>query len=131
MATSYPHQYGRTGHGAPTQAAHANYFKESLARRPFTNTANHQSNVRNAALGNKELPPKPVEEIVEQKQAASPPLPRQNTKTAPPSPPRLIVDNSNTHVYKRERLLGEVRGFSRTRSFFKRINREASRVYTK
>ncbi len=44
----------------------------------------------------------------EQKPPASPPLGRQNAKVTPPSPPRIIVDNSRSVEFLRVGLLGEV-----------------------
>ena len=46
------------------------------------------------------------------KPPSSPPLPRQNTKTTPPSPPRVIQDNSHAATYTRVGFLGEG-GFAR------------------
>ncbi|KAF9261697.1 Pkinase-domain-containing protein [Marasmius fiardii PR-910] len=54
-------------------------------------------------------PKKPQEK---QKQSNSPPLPRQNTKTAPPSPPQLIRDKSGYLQFQRLGFLGEG-GFAR------------------
>ncbi|THV04760.1 Pkinase-domain-containing protein [Dendrothele bispora CBS 962.96] len=46
------------------------------------------------------------------KQADAPPLPRQNTKTAPPSPPRIISDSAGHLQFHRVGFLGEG-GFAR------------------
>ncbi|KAF7301457.1 Serine/threonine-protein kinase [Mycena indigotica] len=43
---------------------------------------------------------------------ASPPLPRQNSKTTPPSPPKIIADKSGRQKYQRVGFLGEG-GFAR------------------
>jgi len=43
---------------------------------------------------------------------ADPPLPRQNSKTTPPSPPRLIIDKNRQVQYYRVGFLGEVRCIS-------------------
>jgi hypothetical protein len=51
--------------------------------------------------GRRQEAPKP-------KAPGSPPLPRQNTKTAPPSPPKIIKDNNRGLDYVRVGLLGEV-----------------------
>ncbi|KAF9052074.1 hypothetical protein BJ165DRAFT_1452511 [Panaeolus papilionaceus] len=42
------------------------------------------------------------------KAAADPPLPRQNSKTTPPSPPKVIMDKSGRMQYNRVGFLGEV-----------------------
>ena len=44
----------------------------------------------------------------QQRNPSDPPLPRQNVKVAPPSPPRVITDKSRTLQYTRVSMLGEV-----------------------
>jgi cell cycle serine/threonine-protein kinase CDC5/MSD2 len=53
------------------------------------------------------VPGEPVSKQA-QKAAADPPLPRQNTKTTPPSPPQVIKDTGRSTQYLRIGLLGEV-----------------------
>ena len=50
-------------------------------------------------------PPKQQEQP---KQPSSPPLPRQNAKVTPPSPPKIITDKSRTLEFMRVGMLGEV-----------------------
>ncbi|KAF7968335.1 hypothetical protein HWV62_30957 [Athelia sp. TMB] len=71
-------------------------------RNPLANAQVNQATTDN-------IPAKPVETV---KPPASPPLPRQNTKTAPPSPPKIIEDRSRGFSYKRVGFLGEG-GFAR------------------
>lgn len=66
-------------------------------RHPLSNAAN------NFSSSPPKVPPKP---------AASPPLNRQNTKTLPPSPPRVISDKSGRLTFRRLGFLGEG-GFAR------------------
>jgi cell cycle serine/threonine-protein kinase CDC5/MSD2 len=70
----------------------------SSRRHPFSNAGNH--------------PPTPAKEKPQQKdhqrQPSSPPLPRQNSKTTPPSPPKIISDKSRNVEYQRVGFLGEV-----------------------
>ena len=61
-----------------------------------------------------QLSPSKVQEAV--KAPASPPLPRQNTKTTPPSPPKIITDKSRAVNYQRVGFLGEVWSFTVGRS---------------
>jgi hypothetical protein len=42
----------------------------------------------------------------------SPPLPKQNNKTIPPSPPKIICDKMNSVNYHRIGFLGEVNALS-------------------
>ncbi|KII87666.1 hypothetical protein PLICRDRAFT_162447 [Plicaturopsis crispa FD-325 SS-3] len=67
-------------------------------RHPLSNAVNHPA---------RPTSPKPVE-----KPAAEPPLPRQNTKTAPPSPPKIISDKNRSVQFHRVGFLGEG-GFAR------------------
>ncbi|KZS96268.1 Pkinase-domain-containing protein [Sistotremastrum niveocremeum HHB9708] len=64
-------------------------------------------------------------------QPSSPPLPRQNTKTAPPSPPSVIVDKTKNIFYTRTGFLGEG-GFARVYEVKDdKGNRQAIKVVTK
>ena len=64
-------------------------------RHPLTNAAN--------LVNHQETPPKPLP-----KAPASPPLPRQNPKVTPPSPPNIITDKSGKLQFHRVGFLGEV-----------------------
>lgn len=67
-------------------------------RHPLTNAVNHQVN-----HAPETTPPKPPP-----KAPASPPLPRQNSKTTPPSPPKVITDKTGRLSFARVGFLGEV-----------------------
>ncbi|KZT24843.1 Pkinase-domain-containing protein [Neolentinus lepideus HHB14362 ss-1] len=75
-------------------------------RHPFSNAVNHAPRLAPSA--------KPQDKVDDKGKAkeVEPPLPRQNTKTVPPSPPQLIVDRSRSAKYQRIGLLGEG-GFAR------------------
>ena len=62
-------------------------------------------------------PPKPQRQE-QPKPQKSPPLPRQNAKVPPPSPPRVIVDRSRNIELMRVGMLGEVRPPSLPRCIF-------------
>lgn len=79
----------------------------SSRRHPFTNAVNHQQN-----MNQQKAPPKPQGKA---KQLASPPLPRQNAKITPPSPPKVICDDSGRFQLNRVGFLGEVDLSSRQR----------------
>ncbi|KAG6906303.1 hypothetical protein DXG01_014672 [Tephrocybe rancida] len=80
------------------QAYNRNPLQGSSSRRhPFTNAVNHQQ----------QLKPQPSE-----KQPPSPPLPRQNAKITPPSPPKIIYDKNGSVLFSRVGFLGEG-GFAR------------------
>lgn len=90
MTTTLPqHTLARTMSSAATSAR----------RPPFTETANHP--VPMAVTS----PAKPMKD---QKAPSSPPLPRQNSKTLPPSPPKVICDTSRSLEFTRVGFLGEV-----------------------
>lgn len=78
-------------------------------RAPLANVVGHPHNQPKAT------PPKLQEKQQKPKEPASPPLPRQNSKTVPPSPPKLIRardtrdDNGKIEELKRVGFLGEVR----------------------
>lgn len=76
-------------------------------RNPLSNNLN---NYRHHAPG---TPPKHHMEPLKQqldvpKPPASPPLPRQNAKVTPPSPPRIITDSHQQIELFRMGMLGEV-----------------------
>ena len=73
-------------------------------RQPFSNAANHQMPI---PISKPASPSKPALASVQQK-APSPPLPKQNTKVPPPSPPQVIRDAERAISYKRVGFLGEV-----------------------
>lgn len=70
-------------------------------RLPLTNTANQQQQPPVTTAQKAQVKPK---------QPGSPPLPRQNTKATPPSPPDIIRDkNGQAHLrFTRVGFLGEV-----------------------
>ncbi|KJA14333.1 hypothetical protein HYPSUDRAFT_208789 [Hypholoma sublateritium FD-334 SS-4] len=104
-----------TGHAAaPAQRRH-----------PLTNAVNHQVNHPQPQLHETPPPKLPA------KTPSSPPLPRQNSKTAPPSPPKVIVDNHGRVQFDRVGFLGEG-GFARVYEVKdSRNNRLACKVVTK
>ncbi|KAI0941865.1 hypothetical protein AcV7_002434 [Taiwanofungus camphoratus] len=73
-------------------------------------------------------PPKPQEKP---KQPSSPPLPRQNAKVTPPSPPRIITDKNRNFELVRVGMLGEG-GFARVYEVQDRDGKRAAcKVVTK
>ncbi|KAI9061979.1 Pkinase-domain-containing protein [Trametes sanguinea] len=99
-------------------------------RHPLAAAANHyavnQVPRQHAPPG---TPPKQKEQP--QKQASSPPLPRQNAKVTPPSPPRIITDKTRTLEFMRVGMLGEG-GFARVYEVQDaRGHRSACKVVTK
>ncbi|EJC98313.1 Pkinase-domain-containing protein [Fomitiporia mediterranea MF3/22] len=110
---------------AHVQVQHARDFQPGLATRrtPFANTGNQLPVAAEVAAA--VLPQKA------HKQPASPPLPRQNTKTAPPSPPQVIRDTAHAVSYSRVGFLGEG-GFARVYEVQDRKGqRQAIKVVTK
>ncbi|KAF8638670.1 hypothetical protein AX17_002031 [Amanita inopinata Kibby_2008] len=90
-------------------------------RYPFTDAVNHhpayaaQTSPAKQAVYHKQHQAVPV--IAEAQQPAqnapgSPPLPRQNSKTTPPSPPKVICDKAGRYQLQRVGFLGEG-GFAR------------------
>lgn len=57
----------------------------------------------NNPVNHQHTPPKSLP-----KAPPSPPLPRQNSKTAPPSPPKIITDKTGRFHFNRVGFLGEV-----------------------
>ncbi|KAH8101081.1 kinase-like domain-containing protein [Cristinia sonorae] len=101
-------------------------------RHPLASAANHPAvnTYLTAAPSNKlEVPPQvPPKDA---KQPGSPPLPRQNAKVTPPSPPKVIMDKSRSLQYVRVGMLGEG-GFARVYEIKDRNNtRAACKVVTK
>ncbi|OSD04992.1 Pkinase-domain-containing protein [Trametes coccinea BRFM310] len=99
-------------------------------RHPLAAAANHyavnQVPRQHAPPG---TPPKQKEQP--QKQASSPPLPRQNAKVTPPSPPKIITDKTRTLEFMRVGMLGEG-GFARVYEVQDaRGHRSACKVVTK
>src|SRR6266852_528988 len=72
-----------------------------------TSTSNNRRNPLSNAL-NKQLPPDVPPKPVNSEKKASPPLPRQNAKVQPPSPPPVIQDKTGSLRYQRMSFLGEV-----------------------
>lgn len=77
-------------------------------------------------------PPQKQEQVVDKaKRPSSPPLPRQNAKVTPPSPPKVIIDQQRNSQYVRIGLLGEG-GFARVYEVRDlRGARQACKVVTK
>lgn len=71
-------------------------------RQPLTNAAFGVNNVG-------PIPGSPPRQGQKLRNPSSPPLPRQNTKTTPPSPPQVIKDRGRAVEFLRIALLGEVR----------------------
>ncbi|KIJ90202.1 hypothetical protein K443DRAFT_38368, partial [Laccaria amethystina LaAM-08-1] len=88
----YPVQYNRMP-AAPPQGPSR---RHPLTNAPVNHHVNHHQD-----------PPKPPP-----KAPSSPPLPRQNSKTTPPSPPKIITDKSGRLQFSRVGFLGEG-GFAR------------------
>ncbi|KAH9970178.1 kinase-like domain-containing protein [Lactifluus volemus] len=78
---------------------------------PASSTTNTRRNPLSSAINNQippQVPPKPAHS----EKRASPPLPRQNAKIQPPSPPPVIKDKTGSLQYQRMSFLGEG-GFAR------------------
>ncbi|THH31055.1 hypothetical protein EUX98_g3134 [Antrodiella citrinella] len=96
----------------------------SAANHPAVNVANHYNKLDVPA----QAPQVPAKDV---KQPGSPPLPRQNAKVTPPSPPKVIVDKNRTVQYVRVGMLGEG-GFARVYEVKDRAGaRSACKVVTK
>ncbi|KAG2008894.1 AGC/Akt protein kinase [Coprinopsis cinerea AmutBmut pab1-1] len=78
----------------------------SSKRNPLVNAVNHHPNVMQMNA----VPPVPAKAPA--KGPSSPPLPRQNSKTRPPSPPKVISDKAGRLQFNRVGFLGEG-GFAR------------------
>ncbi|KAI0628079.1 hypothetical protein C8Q77DRAFT_486696 [Trametes polyzona] len=77
-------------------------------RHPLATTANHYAvnqhpRIQKPTPG---TPPKQQEQPA--KPPSEPPLPRQNAKVTPPSPPKVITDKTRTLEFMRVGMLGEV-----------------------
>ncbi|KAI8974782.1 Pkinase-domain-containing protein [Trametes punicea] len=100
-------------------------------RYPFAAAANHYAvnQLPRQHAVRPGTPPKPQEQPP--KQASSPPLPRQNAKVTPPSPPKIITDKTRTLEFVRVGMLGEG-GFARVYEVRDaRGHRSACKVVTK
>lgn len=76
-------------------------------RNPLSAPTNHYAiNQPYAPFAPPGTPPPKLPE--KQRNPNDPPLPRQNVKVAPPSPPRVITDKSRTVQFTRVSMLGEV-----------------------
>lgn len=74
---------------------------------PATSASNNRRNPLSNAINKQiapEVPPKPAH----YEKKVSPPLPRQNAKVQPPSPPSVIQDKTGSLRYQRMSFLGEV-----------------------
>lgn len=73
-----------------------------------------QRRVPLSATNNVQQPPQPQQQTLQKPplKNTSPPLPRQNSKTTPPTPPKVIVDRHNRFQFTRVGFLGEG-GFAR------------------
>lgn len=85
------------------QAQHFARIQQSTQTGQTTNQ--HRNPLANAEVNRQQTPPK-----LPQKTPVSPPLPRQNSKTTPPSPPKIITDKSGRLQYNRVGFLGEASG---------------------
>ncbi|KAL5522527.1 hypothetical protein ACEPAG_8543 [Sanghuangporus baumii] len=109
---------------AQVQYQHARDVQPGLATRriPFADTGNQMPVAQTGAAVSPQKAPKPP---------SSPPLPRQNTKATPPSPPQVIRDRAHAMSYSRVGFLGEG-GFARVYEVQDRNGvRQAIKVVTK
>ncbi|KAF6764483.1 other/PLK protein kinase [Ephemerocybe angulata] len=103
--------------GKHAAIAQAQRHRDPLAPASAVNH-HHQNNANANAHHNYNMPPPPTppKNNVAEHQAAkppgSPPLPRQNAKTRPPSPPKVITDTRGRMQFNRVGFLGEG-GFAR------------------
>lgn len=77
-------------------------FNHHAINHPALNPAINVVNPRHIMS---DTPPKPQDPV---KPPSSPPLPRQNAKVTPPSPPKIITDKSHSVEFVRVGMLGEV-----------------------
>ncbi|KAF9817703.1 hypothetical protein IEO21_03252 [Rhodonia placenta] len=100
-------------------------FNHHAINHPALNPAINVVNPRHIMS---DTPPKPQDPV---KPPSSPPLPRQNAKVTPPSPPKIITDKSHSVEFVRVGMLGEG-GFARVYEVKdSRNNRSACKVVTK
>lgn len=95
----------------PIAAIHAKHHRSAHGegqRPPFANAANLPAGGAAQVVGTGSVQDKVAQ--LEKKPPPSPPLPRQNTKTQPPSPPKVIRDSVHAETYERVGFLGEVCG---------------------
>src|SRR6266404_2663731 len=81
---------------------------------PATSTTTVRRNPLSNAINN-HLPPEAPPKPAPSEKRPSPPLPRQNAKIQPPSPPQVIQDKTGTLRYQRISFLGEVRFYLSSR----------------
>ncbi|KAI0641308.1 Pkinase-domain-containing protein [Trametes meyenii] len=102
-------------------------------RHPLASAANHYA-VNQIPRQHPPPPPgtPPKQQEHHAKQPSSPPLPRQNAKVTPPSPPKVITDKTGTLELIRVGMLGEG-GFARVYEVqdHRTRNRSACKVVTK
>lgn len=81
-------------------------------RHPLATAANHYAVNQHQQRAHHPQPPplapQPKQEVQTVKQAQELPLPRQNAKVTPPSPPKIIVDTTRSIEFMRVGMLGEV-----------------------
>ncbi|KAH9061716.1 kinase-like domain-containing protein [Lactarius deliciosus] len=110
--------------------AHLHHPRLAPIPPPATSTTTHRRNPLSNAINNHvppEIPPKPAS----YEKKPSPPLPRQNAKVQPPSPPQVIQDKTGSLRYQRMSFLGEG-GFARVYQVRdSRNNHLACKVVTK
>ncbi|KDR70409.1 hypothetical protein GALMADRAFT_103174 [Galerina marginata CBS 339.88] len=108
LGNAVNHQVNQ-GYAAHGQAqAQAQAYAQPHAHKEYQHTAAAAHHHHQQKEKEKEAtPPNPPP-----KAPASPPLPRQNSKTAPPSPPKVIMDKTGRMQFQRVGFLGEG-GFAR------------------
>jgi hypothetical protein len=87
--------------------AHLNQPRLASIPPPATSTTNNRRNPLSNAINN-QIPPQVPPKSAHYEKKASPPLPRQNAKIQPPSPPPVIQDKTGSLRYQRMSFLGEV-----------------------
>ena len=76
-------------------------------------------------------PPSPTKQEKPKPAPLDPPLPRQNSKTTPPSPPKVITDKNRLLEFHRVGFLGEVGPDGLWQTSNLRLHRVALHAYTK
>jgi cell cycle serine/threonine-protein kinase CDC5/MSD2 len=76
-------------------------------RNPLANTVSHKA-VNVKPFPRQPIPGTPPKPEIRATNPAEPSLQRQNAKVTPPSPPKVIIDKSQTVELRRVGLLGEV-----------------------
>lgn len=85
----------------------------ALNQHPHYNPMQHQQQQMKQQQHQPPTPPPKGVAPEGAKAPSSPPLPRQNSKTRPPSPPKVISDKGGRLFFNRVGFLGEVRSLSR------------------